>query len=176
MCDNGEKLKPTLLPIKLPNKHLPLTKELILEAQRHTKSGGAAARFLGVHIVTYTKYARIYGIYESHKNQSGFGIRKGRAAPKFEMSRIFDGERPHRFNWRYFKRRLVEEGYFKEECGICGFNEINLNSGRVCLHVDTVNGDRTDLAYDNVRLLCLNCYVSNNGYLPASPLKIFCGW
>ena len=45
-----------------------LTREDILRAMRVTKSNNQAARYLGVHIGTYSKYARLYIDEESGKS------------------------------------------------------------------------------------------------------------
>ena len=57
-------------------KPKPLTKEQIVAAQANTKSNMAAARHLHVSYQHYKRYAKLYGLFEQHKNQSGKGIPK----------------------------------------------------------------------------------------------------
>ena len=65
-------------PIRIKGKKLVLTKKMIEDAQSQTKSNmRPAARWLGVSYLTYRKYAKIYGLFEGHLNQSGVGIKKG---------------------------------------------------------------------------------------------------
>ena len=71
-----------------------------------------------------------------------------------------------------FKRRLVEAGYLSEECSVCGWNEERITDSKRCLHLDYIDGDRKNKEYDNLRLLCPNCYLSFNGSFQKS--KMFC--
>ena len=47
-------------PIRIPGKQIAITKKMIEDSQAVTKSNSAAARWLGVHYLTYRKYAKIY--------------------------------------------------------------------------------------------------------------------
>ena len=49
---------------------------MIEDAQAVTKSNSAAARWLGVHYLTYRKYAKIYGLWERHLNMKELVLRK----------------------------------------------------------------------------------------------------
>ena len=66
----------------------------------------------------------------------------------------------------------VEDGYFLDECKNCGYSETNLATDKVCLNIDFIDGDRRNYKYENLRLLCPNCYFSFNGLFPKS--KMFC--
>ena len=57
-------------------KPKPLSKEMIVAAQANTKSNMAAARYLHVSYQHYKRYAKMYKLFENHKNQSGKGIPK----------------------------------------------------------------------------------------------------
>ena len=46
-------------PIRIPGKQIAITKKMIEDSQAVTKSNSAAARWLGVHYLTYRKYAKI---------------------------------------------------------------------------------------------------------------------
>ena len=70
------------------------------------------------------------------------------------------------------KNRLIEEGYTLEECSNCGYNETNITTGKVCLSIDFIDGDKENKKLDNIRLLCPNCYLSFNGTFSKS--KTFC--
>ena len=58
-------------PIRVKGVKLVLTKKMIEDAQSQTKSNMAAARWLGVHYLTYRKCAKMYGLFDTHLNQSG---------------------------------------------------------------------------------------------------------
>jgi len=147
---------------------------MILNSQADTKSAMEAARWLDVSYNTYKKWAQYYGVFDQHKNQEGFGIRKGFASYRVKIDDILSGERqpPKRWSHKVFKQRLIEDGYFQEECGSCGYNEVNLKTEKVCLAVDFEDGDHQNFKIDNLRFLCSNCYLSYNGFFPSS--KTFC--
>ena len=114
---------------------------------------------------TYKKWAKYYGIFEQHLNQEGKGVRKGWASYKVPLEDILSGKRqpPKRHTHSITKKRLIEEGYFQEECSHCGYNEVNLSTEKVCLNIDFIDGDAKNFKIDNLRLLCPNCYLSYNG-------------
>ena len=60
----------------MANKRKFLSKEQIVAAQGKTKSNMAAARYLHVSYQHYKKYAKLYKLFDGHKNQSGKGIPK----------------------------------------------------------------------------------------------------
>ena len=64
-------------PIRSPGKQIAVTQKMIEDSQAVTKSNSAAARWLGIHYLTYRKYAKIYGLWERHLNPEGVGIKKG---------------------------------------------------------------------------------------------------
>ena len=69
--------EPIQKPINIPGRRKVLTKNRILESQKHTKSNMEAARWLEVNYNTYKKWAKYYGVFEQHLNQKGVGIKKG---------------------------------------------------------------------------------------------------
>ena len=167
-------LKMNHKPIKIPGRRKILTKKMIESSQENTKSAMEAARWLSVSYNTYKKWAQYYGIFEKHLNQSGKGVRKGWASYKVPVDEILTGKRlpPERHTHSVLKNRLIDEGYFQEECSHCGYNEVNLANNKVCLNIDFVDGDTKNFKFDNLRLLCPNCYLSFNGTFHNS--KYFC--
>ena len=53
--------EPIQKPINIPGRRKVLTKNRILESQKHTKSNMEAARWLEVNYNTYKKWAKYYG-------------------------------------------------------------------------------------------------------------------
>ena len=157
-------------PIRIPGKHSVITKKMIEDAQSVTKSNSEAARWLGVHYLTYRKYAKMYGVWEQHLNQKGVGIKKGWATYKVPVDDIITGKRqpPARWSHKVFKKRLIEDGYFNEECHNCSYSEENVETEKICLGIDFKDGNRDNHDLDNLRLLCPNCYLSFNGHFPSS--------
>ena len=70
------------------------------------------------------------------------------------------------------KKRLIDEGYFEEECSVCGHNEERVTDGKICLSLDFIDDNRDNYSFDNLRLLCPNCYFTNVGNFKNS--KSFC--
>ena len=66
----------------MANKKKFLSKEQIVAAQGMTKSNMAAARYLHVSYQHYKKYAKMYNLFDDHKNQAGKGIPKFLKGPK----------------------------------------------------------------------------------------------
>ncbi len=161
-------------PLHIPGRRLVLTKNLILKSQSETISGRQAAKWLNVSYPTYKKWAKYYGIFDQHKNQEGIGTKKGWASYKIPLEDFFNGNRelPQKYSLKVFKSRLIDEGYMKEECYSCGYNESNISTNNVCLNMDFIDGDSHNYSLDNMRLLCPNCYLSFNGTFPKS--KVFC--
>ena len=161
-------------PINIPGRRKVITKNMILRAQSETSSNMAASRWLEVSYNTYKKWAKYYGVFEQHLNQKGVGIKKGWATYKVPIDDIISGKRqpPARWSHKVFKSRLIEDGYFNDECSNCGYNEVNLGTENVCLAVDFEDGNHENFKIENLRLLCPNCYLSYNGRFPSS--KTFC--
>tara|TARA_Y100000310_G_scaffold316582_1_gene368480 strand:- start:403 stop:912 length:510 start_codon:yes stop_codon:yes gene_type:complete len=159
--------------LKIPGRRVILTKRMVEDAIASTKSNAEASRWIGVSFNTYKKYSKIYGLYEKHKNQSGKGIRKGWAAYSVPIEDIFSGKYKSTFYTKsHFKKRLIEEGYLYEECSLCGWNEKRVTDEKICLNLDYDDGDHNNKSLENLRLLCPNCYLSNNGFFHSS--KNFC--
>ena len=161
-------------PINIPGSRKVITKNMILTAQENTNSNMSASRWLEVSYNTYKKWAKYYGVFEQHLNQKGVGIKKGWATYKVPIDDIIEGKRepPARWSHKVFKSRLIEDGYFNDECSNCGYNEVNLGTENVCLAIDFKDGNHKNFKIDNLKLLCPNCYLSFNGRFPSS--KTFC--
>ena len=158
-------------PIHIPGRRLVLTKNMITNAQENSKSAAEAARWLNVSYNTYKKWAKYYNIFEQHINQSGVGVKKGWASYKISLEEIFNGKKVN-YSLGVLKKRMIEEGYWTEDCHICGWNEERLTDNKICLSIDFVDGNKENKQVENMRLLCPNCYLSNNGQFHNS--KLFC--
>jgi DNA-binding transcriptional regulator YdaS (Cro superfamily) len=147
---------------------------MILEAQKHTKSNMAAAKWMGINYSTYKKYAKMYGVFEQHLNQKGLGVKKGFAMRTVNVEDIVLGKRepPQRWSQSVVKEELIDKGYWQDECSVCGYNEVSLETNKVCLGIDFGDGNSKNWLLDNIRLLCVNCYYSFNAQFPGS--KKFC--
>ena len=161
-------------PLNIPGRRKVITKNMILEAQKHTNSNMAAAKWMNVCYTTYRKWAKYYGVFEQHLNQKGNGIKKGFAVRTVNVEDVVLGKRqpPRRWSQSVVKEELIDKGYWQHECSNCGYNEENMATGKTCLGIDFKDGDSKNWLLDNIRLLCSNCYYSFNAYFPSA--KKFC--
>ena len=104
-------------PIRIPGKQIAITKKMIEDSQAVTKSNSAAARWLGVHYLTYRKYAKIYGLWERHLNPEGIGIKKGYGKYRKPLDELLSKkDRKVRIGLVYLKNRLIDQRLTQEEC------------------------------------------------------------
>jgi hypothetical protein len=152
----------------------PLDKSDIERAIRHSKSNKSAARYLGVSLPTYKKYASMYtdeaglNLYQKHCNPSGAGIPKMTLNKKNEpgLMDILEG----RVNTIYFsikkiKDRVIKEGYLKECCYRCGFTEKRVMDYKVPVILSFKDGNKRNWKLENLEFLCYNCYFLTIGDL-----------
>ena len=157
--------------IRIPGRRRSITKNMIEKAIESTRSNAEASRWLGVSYNTYKKWSKYYNLFDKNLNQSGKGVPKKPSNFKINLDEIFDGSHPD-YPDSIFKRRLINEGLLEKECNLCKWNESRLTDNKTCLSLDYVDGNTTNKGYDNLRLLCPNCYFTNVGNFKSS--KIFC--
>ena len=147
-------------------KPKPLSKEMIVAAQAKTKSNMAAARYLHVSYTHYKRYAQMYKVLETHKNQSGKGIPKFLKGTSKEpaLLDIIEGRMSATsFSPSKIKYRLIEEGYLLEECSMCGFKERRVLDYKMPLLLHFKDNNKSNYNSDNMELLCYNHYFLNVG-------------
>lgn len=142
-------------------KAKPLSKEQIVAAQAKTLSNMAAARYLHVSYQHYKRYAKLYKLFEGHKNQSGKGIPKflnsGDKMPA--MVEIIEGRiAASSFDPNKLKYSLIEQGYLLEECNICKFKERRVLDYKIPLLLHFKDKNSNSYSLNNVQLLCYNHY------------------
>tara|TARA_R100001509_G_scaffold158784_1_gene124422 strand:+ start:496 stop:1116 length:621 start_codon:yes stop_codon:yes gene_type:complete len=142
-------------------KAKPLSKEQIVAAQAKTKSNMSAARYLHVSYQHYKRYAKLYGLFESHKNQSGKGIPKFLKGSGKEpaLLDIIEGRvSAAHFSPAKIKYRLIEEGYLSEECSMCSFKERRVLDYKMPLLLHFKDNNKSNYSRENIELLCYNHY------------------
>jgi hypothetical protein len=142
-------------------KPKPLSKEMIVAAQAKTKSNMAAARYLHVSYQHYKRYAKMYKVFEGHKNQSGKGIPKFLKGTGKEpaLLDIIEGRvSSAHFSPAKIKYRLIEEGYLSEQCSMCGFQERRVLDYKMPLLLHFKDNNKSNYTRDNIELLCYNHY------------------
>ena len=121
----------------------------------------AAARYLHVSYQHYKKYAKMYDLFESHKNQSGKGIPKFLKGSKKmpPMIEIIEGRiAASHFDPNKLKYSLIEQGYLSEECAVCSFKERRVLDYKMPLLLHFKDKNSNNYSLDNVQLLCYNHY------------------
>lgn len=136
----------------------------IEEAQRHTNSNAAAARWLQVDYTTYKKYATLYGLFERHLNPTGIGTPKGFAKrpTSIPLRDILAGKHP-KYSLAKLKNRLLARHKLTEQCSMCGFAERRVTDGKVPLLLTFADGDTTNFNLTNLELRCYNCTFLTSG-------------
>mgnify|MGYP001242277890 CR=1 FL=1 len=163
--------------LKIPGKRAVVTKRMIEDAISNTISNAEAARWLGISYNTYKKYSKMYcddndvSLFDKHKNQGGLGVSRKQISSKYSLDDILDGKYPDYPTYK-LKYRLIKNGYFQEECTICGWNESRITDEKVCLHLDFIDENQKNHKYENLRLVCPNCYFTNIGDFKNA--KLFC--
>jgi hypothetical protein len=124
----------------------------------------------------YKRYATIYNLFESHKNQKGIGTNKGYAAKPstIPLKDVFANKHP-RYNLVRLKNRMIARNLILEECALCGFKEKRITDSKTPLILTFKNGQK-DYSQNNLELLCYNCLfltsgaptVANRGYIHKS--------
>lgn len=65
----------------------------------------------------------------------------------------------------HMKKRLIDEGYFKDKCQMCGWNEkYRKNSKYSGCELHHINGNNTDWRIENLMMLCPNCHSKTDNY------------
>lgn len=142
----------------------PILRHQIEEAQRHTNSNMAAARYLGVSYPRYKQYATLYGLFEGHLNLKGVGIEKGfsKRPTSIPLREILEGKHPT-YSRAKLKNRLIARGKLHEVCSLCGFHERRVTDKKVPLMLSYKDGDKHHMALENLELLCYNCMFLTTG-------------
>lgn len=146
-----------------------LTEKEVRYAIAATHSNREAAAFLHINMNTWKIYASKYfdhetgkNLYEIHKNKSRRGTTKPHNILKVPFEDIFAGKHPG-YNTTRLRRRLIEENIFPESCNICGFSERRVSDYTVPLILTWKNGNKKDHSFENLELVCYNCYHLNYG-------------
>jgi len=142
-------------------KPKPLSVQQIKAAQSQTMSNMAAARYLHVSYQHYKRFAKEYGLFESHKNQSGKGIPKflNHSSKEPALIDIIEGRvSAASFNPQKLKYRLIQEGYLAEKCNCCDFEERRVLDYKMPLILHFKDKNTNNYFADNIEMLCYNCY------------------
>lgn len=154
----------------------PLLESEILEAQDRSRSASEAARYLSVSYKTYKRWCDYYGIFDRLVNQRGVGIPKKKATVTqgIPLKDILEGKHPQYKRWM-LKKRLFSSGYKAQKCELCGFDEKRLTDERSPLMLHHIDGDSSNHRFENLQVVCYNCYFLTIGNIQGRIKKYFIG-
>ena len=145
-------------PKRNPFRSKPVPKSRIEWAIKSTLSIRAAAQYLGVSYNTFKKYAKMYDLFEQNKNQAGVGVtNKGNTGWGVKIQDLFDGKNPNYPHWK-LQERVVRDGYLKQECSNCGYDDYREKDMRGPYLICFLDGDSKNHSLDNLHLLCYCCF------------------
>ena len=159
---------------KNPFRSKPIPKSRIEWAIKSTLSIASAARYLGISYNTFKKYAIMYDLFEQNKNQRGKGITtKGNTGWGVKIQDLFDGKNPNYPHWK-LQERVVRDGYLKQECSNCGFDDYRESDMRGPYLICFLDGNPKNHELDNLHLLCYNCFyiVKPTGRMLSTPKNV----
>jgi hypothetical protein len=135
----------------------PIVESEILDAQKHSPSIRGQAAYLNVSTVTYTKYAKMYGLYKPLKSNRGefyrlFNLKRG----KETLQKIFNGEYPN-YSVYKLKRLLIKTETKAPSCENCGFCEKRITDNRIPILLYFLDGNIQNKKLENMKIYCYNC-------------------
>lgn len=134
---------------------LRVTKEEIERAIAQSFSMSEAAAKLQMHFSSFKRHASKHGLYIP--NQGGKGVKKPKQdnVGKIPLADILNGKHPQYQTYK-LKNRLIAARILKYVCSCCGIS--SWNGEKLALHLDHIDGNRTNHSLENLRMLCPNCH------------------
>lgn len=146
----------------------PILQSEIIEAKKQSPFAAAQARWLGVALSTYKKYALQYNLYEPKPNEKGKHNIYDPERGHYPLSKILANEYKDNLavsDW-VVKDKLIRSGTLLPRCNICYYDKRRITDGKIALILDHKDGDRRNFSLDNLQLLCLNCtFECGRGYI-----------
>lgn len=138
------------------------TVEQIKAVQHISKSGGEAAKRMGVTYKTYWKYCKHHKIPTSLTGGRWvMGTEKG----KYPLSQILQNKFPD-FPINRLKDRLIRSGMKLPACELCGYKERRITDGKIPLLINFEDGNHRNHAIENMKIYCYNCtFTAGSGYM-----------
>ena len=116
----------------------------------------------------------MYDLFEQNKNQRGKGITtKGNTGWGVKIQDLFEGKHPNYPHWK-LQERVVRDGYLKQECSNCGYDDYREKDKRGPYLICFLDGDSKNHELDNLHLLCYNCFyiVKPTGRMLSTPKNV----
>ena len=144
---------------KNPFRSKPIPKGRIEWAIENSVSMKSAARLLGVNYNTFKKYAKLYDVFNPKPDRSGIPStgNSGWNAGGAKLEDLLGGKHPNYPHWK-LQERLIKEGYIKQCCSNCGYDEVRQQDYQGPYLLNFLDGDGKNHKLENLSLLCYNCF------------------
>lgn len=135
-------------------------------AKKHPEvNESMVARYFGVSLITYKKYAKMYNLWDPKPSIKGiagvFDPEKG----LHPLSEVLQGKFPNYPVYRV-KEKLLRSGVKEAKCELCGYKERRVTDGKVPLILNFVDGNPKNHLLENLKLYCYNCtFTCGRGYV-----------
>lgn len=157
-------------PNKLRRGHgaRPLLRSEIEEAIKQSPFCTDQAKWLGVHVNTYRRYAVRHGLWNPQPHHKGCKKPWNPEKGKYPLSKILAGEMNNNVrvtDWMV-RGKLLFAKTFPAECAVCGYNKTHMITKEPILLLDHLDGDVHNYKKENLRFLCWNCTIEcARGYI-----------
>ena len=143
-----------------------IPKEKFIKITNESASMSEACAKMGLHMGTFTKYAKMYGCHDPKKGRKKI-IESSPFQPGFSSNRkiptedIIEGKYPY-IQTGLVKKRLLDENIKLHQCKKC-FN-VEWNGEKIPLELNHIDGNRHNHHISNLELLCPNCHAQTETY------------
>jgi hypothetical protein len=147
-----------------------VTDQQIIEEIKSGNTMNTCAINLGIRFSTFKRRAIILGVYNPNRG------RKGIKRESYEFSKItiplediISGKYTGHYNSSRLRKRLIKEGYKKNQCEECGIKEWNGNEITCELH--HIDGNSENNRLENLSIVCPNCHSQTPNHSIRKSLK-----
>lgn len=107
-------------------------------------------------------YIQKFNISIKHFDVNAAKTRRAIVSNKYNLVDVLVENSPYKTSSN-LKKRLINEGYLKNECSECGLKG-TWNGKPISLQMDHINGINNDNRLVNLRILCPNCHSQTKTY------------
>lgn len=139
--------------------------EEFVEIVKKCKTMAYAAKQVGMAYTSFIRRAKKLNCYNPNPSKKGIKCSEvyGHNSLYIPTEDILAGKYPYYETYK-LKLRLINEGYFKDECSICGWHEKMPGAKYTPCELDHIDGNPTNHALSNLRILCPNCHSLTKTY------------